>query len=390
MLEPVVKGVIVSPAAKADTIQSGISSSVALPKEGSVVLLNILEKLEGAYRILIDGKLFQAQLFIPLKKGDWLLGLVLKQNPLKISANLNVSGNEGLEHYAGGLLSRLGIEDSESGRKLVLEILRQKKPLLKEKIELAEAYIKDHQLFMADLSLKLLIEFLWSEGNDMGASELNEIFLLPFECLAELIFNSVKRLNSLEKKPKITEDINELFILDAEGEFSYKEAYKLRNKSRGALEIIKLLKNAAYYQGEASEILLSLKALLIRYIIQQSLFHSFSMYPDFLIIRNRLGLELILYRFETQPGSEGTIHSMLFSQNLPVLGSAAVRAFFYGSKFWGEVIVALDNIGPMVKCLDSLNSEVFRILGVDSKLMAATRSQGLNLPHAIGNLDRKV
>lgn len=357
------------------TININAGSGVGnLPAVNSTALLNVLEKINNTYKVLINGKVFQTQLPINVEKGDEVLARVLQQYPFTLALdkfeNLLISD-------AGGLLSlleKLQLAKSALSEKILRLVIANKKALTRSKLEKIIDYIEKAGIDFDESQLVLLINLIWDNSNEGfkdTANSYHKIFDMSFEKLSAEIFESLLRLNRLNLPQEIYFKINEAMIFDYENEAHQFNLVSVGDKSDEFLSLARVIEIEAGKNELTAPALLELEVLqglLIKYILQKAIYNKYSIYPEFVIIKFRSRLELINYRFEKSTNGKEDTYKIFINPDKDRFENTAVHAMMNTSKLFGVINSTMANFAKIEDYLCKLNSRIFEEINIDSYL----------------------
>ncbi len=276
-------------------------SGAKMPADNSLVLVKVLEKLNGNYKLLVDGTVFQSSLPFGANLDEEFLAKVISTNPFTLQADGLLNQKQSALGGLTVLLQKLGINQTKES-KLVMEILlRTKKPLLKAKLErLIETL--DGNTKLDDIQAALLAGLYFAGSTEVKEfkSEAKHLFRDSIEAIIEKLFEKI--VASL-KTPSHT------FLNPALEAAFLSPLTKNGNFNRKAVDLVffldgpgKMMAGASTYteQKQAKEI----ASLLTEYIIQKAVYNRFGVFPDFIISRvdDELVLSVFNHAMETPDG----------------------------------------------------------------------------------------
>ncbi len=270
-----------------------------LPQVNSLVKIEVLEKLKGNYKILVDGELFQSKLPIKAKAGDVMMAQLVNLNPV----TLKLDSFSGVQLAAAGtvglILKELGITKTELSEKLIAELLKRHKHLSKEKIERFLDFTGNSLTSLDELQLQVLIALIWDDSDTYSFTEkrnvFSRIFDISFWDLTDRIFAEIVSLNSSNLPEEILKFIDEKMIFDY-GEFESKKVLSgISAKVRNYIELTDFVEAKAaddLFGVSSGESLTRLSELLVKYVLQKAMLNKYKIYLDFIIARNENGFRL--------------------------------------------------------------------------------------------------
>ena len=108
-----------------NTTQSPLTTS-KMPEENSLVLVKVLEKLNGSYKLLVDGSVFQSSLPFVVGGEEEFLAKVISLQPFTLQADGLAALKHGMPGALSVLLQKLGLPETLEVKLLVETLLRKK------------------------------------------------------------------------------------------------------------------------------------------------------------------------------------------------------------------------------------------------------------------------
>jgi hypothetical protein len=262
-----------------------------LPQLNSLVKIEVLEKLKSNYKILVDGELYQSKLPIKANAGEVMLGQLVNMNPLTLRLDSFVGPQMLNDGMAGIILKSLGLEKTEIAEKLILELLKSKKHLSKEKIKQFMDVAGGSLTSLDELQFSLLVAIIWDDKNYNSSSEkravFSSIFDISFWDLADQIFRNVLLLNGSNLSSGFYEKLNEKLIFSPDNFESDKVLSGISGKAKAYVELSDFIEeelSANLFLPEVKKSLEHLNELLIKYVLQKALLNKHDIYVDFAIV----------------------------------------------------------------------------------------------------------
>lgn len=380
----------------AGTININAGSAVSnLPAVNSTALLNVIEKINSSYKVLINGKVFQTQLPINAEKGDDILARVIQQNPFTLALdrfeNLLVDVNAVLS-----LLEKLQISRTVLSEKILKLVAAGKKAITKSKLEKIINYIEKSGVEFDESRLVLLINLIWDNSNETYqeiANSYHKIFDISFEKLSAEIYESLLRLNRLNLPEQIYLKINEAMIFDYENEAHQFNLVSVGDKSDEFLALARIIEGETERNQLAASALSELEymqSLLIKYILQKAIYNKYNIYPEFVIIKFKSRLELINYQYEKGANGNGDSYKLFINPDKDRFENTVIHAMMNTSKIYGLINSTAANFSRIEDYLCKLNARIGEEINIDSYLTVTvdetkemmfdslTRSKSLN------------
>ena len=358
-------------------INAGGSSVGNLPDINSTALLNVLEKFNNTYKVLINGKVFQTQLPVNVERGDELLAKVLQQYPFTLALD---KFENLLTAEAGALLSlleKLNLSKSALSEKILRHVIANKKSLTKSKLEKIIAYVEKQGVDFDESQLVLLINLIWDnshEGFNDISNSYHKIFDISFERLSAEIFESLLRLNRLNLPEEIYFKLNATMIFDYENEAHEFNLLSVGDKTDEFLALARIIEDESEKNALPIPSILELEVLqglLIKYILQKAVYNRYNIYPEFVIIKFKSRLELITYQFEKTTIGRDESYKILINPDKDHYENTAIHAMMNSSKLFGVINSTTSNFSRIEDYLCKLNTKIFEEINIDSYLTVA-------------------
>ena len=275
-----------------------------LPAKNSVVSLSVIEKVGGDFKILINGKVFQAALPVNVKPGDAMLGVVLSNNPMVLNL-VNILNIKSLTlENVTLLLAKLGLKKSDTNISLLKAFIINKKPILKNQLDKFSEILEELDFQFDEFQLNYLIQVFTNEQNFQSFDKnCAEYFRYPLSSIIEEIFSIIK--DSAKKNTSI-DQIGSMLSINPEDEKIGKGIVAgLINSDKIIGEWLKENKN------NNSAGVQKLIALFSRYLVQKGFLRREGLYPGFVIVNRNDGTELVEYKLEKASRDDGSVHYLL-------------------------------------------------------------------------------
>lgn len=278
-------------------------------KLNDLVLVKIIDKIQGKFKITINGKLFQAEFPFDFLKGESLIAKIVKLNPITLSLdNINLVDKTVL--YS--LLERLNV-DKNKRTVLSLEILlRINKPLSKTNIESLANFLSEFE-DIEDNRAEFLAEIYFAKRDENGfdVKRYASLFRHDLKYLATKIAELAKLVENLKSMPEVKYLINQTFYLESESSSFDKNFYQKVASFKDNLKEL-LLKLVDYVlsdeaKGLSKDDLKTLNALIENvksYLFQKITLESLGIYSGFIIYKDKDRERLIEYEFQKSDKSD--------------------------------------------------------------------------------------
>lgn len=261
--------------------------NAVLPKENSIVLVKVLERVNGQYKLLVDGNVFQASLPMALLKGDEFLAKVLRQKPFTLQADGLQSGRA-LQTVVSGLVKRLGLS-GQLAEKVTAELVGKKKPVVKSRIDWILDKAEDKMLNPDPMQMQLIcaLSMLPPQELEESGSSVRQLFHQSIQDVMKEIFRFVTMQLPAGSYPKAVGDtVNSVLVKEL--------LPKTGNPDKEIIDLIFRLKEfSAGIENSVKKEYEGFITNLVEYTLQKSVYNFFKIYPSFLIIRE--GQEYFLH-----------------------------------------------------------------------------------------------
>lgn len=346
-----------------------------LPLKGSLVEMKVLDKIGNNHKLLINGSVFQAKLPVNFEIGEELFGKVQHHQPLTLVIDDLLSAKQLTPQMLSTLIAKMDLKNISQTKDIISKLLGAKKPLAKSKIKRLLEFIELNDLKNNDLLYGLIIQMIWSSGND-NYNEMrenyNSLFDQTYEELVQAIFESVKAINSTSQNNLLTETVNKYLVFDFE-KFAGNPNFTIPEK-KILHELILFLENhirttSLINPGELENLL----KLLVKYTLQISVYNYYGLFPDFVILKNKNAYQAVTYRFEKKAAQDGTLSFQIF-YSPEETKEFAFRGIYTVHKIYGELIIEKANLQKYTRLTKDLNDKIEKELDIQSTIYPALRS----------------
>ncbi|MCB9248038.1 MAG: hypothetical protein H6613_05600 [Ignavibacteriales bacterium] len=304
-------------------MRSSVNPDSFLSEKNSLVSLIPLEYYKNSAKVLINGKLFFAQIEenVPIKEE--LVALVVESNPFTLSLNFTNYFKKNRSILLDQIIERINITNNDANKELLTQLIKEELPIIKSKFLQLEKLTK--KIKVKDLELSLLINLVWkySENDSYTIYELYEnLFSLSFNMVCKNLFNEIKEILLTQEDNYLLNEINLNLIYD-EKQINTK-VFQSKNEI-----IINLVKYLSETKISSKNIENFIKYSTM-YIMQKSVLKDYDYHPDFVIIKKRGELSLIKYNAKKMYLTNGMPAYKLEYEvdNLPIKLNAYMRNNF--------------------------------------------------------------
>ena len=351
------------------TSNSALTKEITPLQKGTIFNVEVLERIGKEYKILIGGKLFQSKLPVQMQKGDEFAAKISSVNPLVLAlTEFDLSEPAKLKM----LISLLGLEKAGLKRLIIEKVLESKKVLYKKKMRKLAEITEHYNNEIDELALSLLIHLIWREeesAQHFFDDDFKKVFDVSFRELCKQIFEQVKLLIDLRIPKPILQKINRNMIYDPD---KPDELDTLKDKSKSFVEMISFI-NAVTGSVDLPFIeineLKKFRKLLLKYIIQKSVYASMGLFPDFTIVNYHNPYKLVYFIFL----ANDEVTRLISEFELKNFGEIKLNSFFVNKELKGKVIVE-NNEEYLAGELKVLNRVLKKDLNIDSHLFLETDS----------------
>lgn len=295
-------------------------ANTKLPLENTLALVQILEKSNAGYKMLVDGKIFQSNLPFPAQEQEVFLAKVVSTKPFTLQADNLVTANHLGSGVVFGLLKKLGLAENDRNALVLETLLKKKKAIIKSQFEKIENIV-DSKNKIDDLQAALLCGLYFAPPAEAEGfkSEGKTLFNRPIIQIIEEIFAEITNYLSIHSN----RDTNLAELLKVV--FLEKERDSLRKiqKYFDFVEMVTNQKNRFMFllSGEENIIGSKIANLITEYMIQKAVYNRFGVFPDFIISSAYSGCALSVFNHSRELGSSKVFISCDLQKNL---GSGAV------------------------------------------------------------------
>lgn len=291
--------------------------------KNSIVEISVLEKVGDTYKILINGRVFQAHMPIDVKEGDKILAKVISQNPvaLDLSSLTNLKALDDVQ--ATNLLAKLKINISESGLKALKSITISGKPLLKRKIEALIEFLENSEGGFDENKIDFLVALIYSSTE--GENYLNKKFANNFRQSINILFahsfEIIKRIIQKNTRKELIEKLENTFIMDISEEVI--DVKYFSDRKRKTIDVLKyLLREINRRNLDSVEIkdIRDLKDNIEKFLYQKQYYEKLGVVPDFIILYKKGKYELLEYQIEVNRKFNEETYAIKLKMNPEKLG----------------------------------------------------------------------
>ena len=354
----------------------------SVPAINSLVLVTVVGREGRSYRILVNGSLFQTTLPFLLEAGEEFLAKVLMHKPFTLAVDSFTSTKEIDQSVLSIMLARLGVEESELSKKILKAVIKSKKALVKSKLKRLVEYLNYQNIYYDEIQIALLLNVVWSTGKENYEdiiSSFSRIFDISFEELSKAILALLERLNSIDSRNTIVNKFNETLIYQSENPNAKSNISAVTDKSKGFIELSQMI-DASNNFGMLGTELNVMQALMLKYIMQKSMFNMFRTFPEFIIVNSNDMLEIIIVRYDKLESSKGELlHKISSEFHINTLGDFGFRSYLSDTKLNGDVILDIKNMKHAESKINLFNEQLSDSLKIDSAVRISLKGKYKNI-----------
>ena len=342
--------------------------SAGSPNTNDKVLIEVLENVSDHEKILVNGKVYLAHLPLKVLAGETLVGRILKLDPFTIALDEFSNSLVSKKFNLREILSMLAIEETEISKKIIELLLKKNKPLVKSKIiELINFAEDSNRLYNSD-ELGLLIEVMWK----YSSSNYSKIFK-EFEKIFDISFNEIsKRIFDLWSNEVgikgIMNKLEKAIVLHLEKKTGLINLSAVKDKSKLFTEIIFDIRRHIdkYGLNEFDDELITLKKLLLKYILQKSFYANAGIYPEFTVLLRERKPDLYLFEYENI--GKGDTESLLGTTFQISSNETSIIGYLTDIRFYGELRTVNSSIVTINQKIKKFNSVMLNFFNLSSNI----------------------
>lgn len=274
-------------------VRSSINVLKNIPAKDSLVKLIPIEYLNQGVKVLIDGKLFIAQIDEKIPVKEEIIAEVTSTNPFLLTLNLTEKLFKNKNFLLDQVIQKFDLPNTDSIRKLLVNVIGEENILIKSKILSIIDLLKNYPV--KGLEFSLLVNLIWNNNDKQKIfiKDLYEnLFDEPFEQVCENLFDSLKELLFTDMPNYLNQQISNSIIYNQKNDNSKFMA----NMPESILGLIKTLndyksKNKTFETTEIDNFIFH----GTKYILQKSVLKEYDFYPDFVVVKNGSELNIINY-----------------------------------------------------------------------------------------------
>lgn len=306
-----------------------IESNNALNTAGSIVEIEVLDKVGGNYKIVAGGGVFQSELPISVNVGEVLLAKIIKFKPVTLQLNKLFSEEQG-DAELDQLLKKMGIRAGRSSRNLLRSLLKFDLPVMKSRMNKFLDGAEALDSMNGDLS-DYLANMMWCDQNLQRFSRENaEYFNYTSSYLIEQIFFRFTDLNSGYYKEEAVEDLNKILITERS---DLKDGKTVKeNELEGRIK--KLTGWFVRNSGSLNVKIKDLAALISIYLLHREYWKRVGILPEFAIIQTTEGFKLVKFSLKSISTMQSAENYLIdFQLDLKNLGAVNFSGLLTGRQF---------------------------------------------------------
>jgi len=348
-------------------IVSGKNRAGILNKNDKVVI-EVLDNILDHEKILVNGKVYLTQLPVKVLAGETLIGRMLKQNPFTIALDDLNNSLISKELNLRQILSMLSIEDIEITNKVIKLLLTKNKPLIKSKIIELLSFIKNFNRDYSADELGLLIEMMWAYSSFNYSKifkDFEKIFDIPFNEVAGRIYDLWQKKVGTKN---ILDKLEKAIVLHLEKKTGLINLSAVKDKSKLFTEIISNIRKHTdkYGANKFNDDLITLKKLLLKYILQKSFYANAGIYPEFAVLLRKR--KSYMYLFEYENIRKENTHSVFDTTFQISSDEVSIIGYLTNTRFYGEVTTINSNIIAIDQKIKRFNSVMLNYFNISAHI----------------------
>ncbi len=333
-------------------VRSSVGSIFHMPKKNSLVSLIPLEHYKNSVKVLINGKLFLAQIDEGIPLNEEIIALVIEDKPFTLSLNLAHYFHKNQSFLLDQIIAKLNIKNNTTTRTALTDIINNELPVIKSKCLQLEELTK--VIKVKDLELSLLINLVWhyKEEEFISLKDLFEnLFVNPFSDVVDNIFRTLKEILFAEEDNYLQSQLNSKLIFNENSDYSH----AIGKQTEIIYGLIKYLNETKVKNNSIRYDFIKYSTI---YILQKSVFKDFDFFPDFLVIRRNNSLSLIKYSFKRMYLSKDKPSYKLEFENkdLPIKLKGFLRNNFLMGAMENEVVENISLINELDRFKNRLSN----------------------------------
>lgn len=347
----------------------------SLPAINSFVNIEVLEKMNNGFKILVDGKLFQSKLPVNLSKGDEVFAKVVSHRPFTLGLDNFVPGGKMNAAHLALVLAKLGIKETALSKSVIKNIAANGKPLVKSKLQRLIEYMEVSDITLDEMQMTLLINIIWNDNKDNYKGSLDsfaKIFDVTFEELSRQIFLTILKINDLDYPNELYRRLNDYVIYQLDE--AHNNVIALKDKSNSFLNIAEFTKTLepALDMVQRKE-LEHLKKYMLKYVLQKALYGRFDYNPEFAIIKGKKSLELFNYDLNMLSSGDITTYNINANSFESVYGELSFSFMINESSCRGKIIGDSESLTRIKGGLEKMKTNISKKINNDIDLVLQTK-----------------
>lgn len=326
--------------------QQNITDRIRLPDLNALVDVKILEKVFGNYKVLINGSLFQTKLPLQLNNGETILAKVVSHKPFTLEISNPAGKNLSFENI-NQIIQKLDLENTTLIKDVIKTLAEAKKPLVKSKIENYTDLISFYDNRKDEILFNFFMHIIWNEQADITESlkqYKESIFDISFE---ELVNRIVNRLNDSGQIVRENLLCDKFFMKLFENN---RKLFFAEDKINEAAEILfQNVQRDILYKTEWN----SLQYLLLKFVLQMSLYKNFGFLPDFRLFSNNTEIYCLIFYYFRQPELP-EVYQVYFKIFGEKTGELNFAGYFEHTNFSAIIKNPLDNKDLMEQIINRI------------------------------------
>ncbi len=260
-----------------------------------IVIVQVLDKDESIYKILVNGSVYQANLPVSVSTGESLLAKITGYNPVVLQLDKLAAEDELNDANLSRLSEKLASKATKNSIALLKELIRNNEVILKSKFLKLLKLINGAGINLEGPKTKILPYLFWEPDNYSVLTGKNiNYFTHSIEELQNMVFDYLAYASGKLNKAGEIDDLFEAVTIEADGD---KKNLIEKHKKLSSIDsaLINWLNTGAVSNNKN---LNEISSLLLIYLFQKKFYKRKNISPEFFILNHNPELELVQYQIK--------------------------------------------------------------------------------------------
>ena len=260
-----------------------------------IVIVQVLDKDESIYKILVNGSVYQANLPVSVSTGESLLAKITGYNPVVLQLDKLAAEDELNDANLSRLSEKLASKATKNSIALLKELIRNNEVILKSKFLKLLKLINGAGINLEGPKTKILPYLFWEPDNYSVLTGKNiNYFTHSIEELQNMVFGYLAYASGKLNKAGEIDDLFEAVTIEADGD---KKNLIEKHKKLSSIDsaLINWLNTGAVSNNKN---LNEISSLLLIYLFQKKFYKRKNISPEFFILNHNPELELVQYQIK--------------------------------------------------------------------------------------------